>query len=176
MKKLIALTVAVLVAIPAVAIANGTLEGEAELDSIGGSGITGEFEFEDDGSTLTIEGEAEGLDPSKIYVSLIYDNGSVAVDTELLDACEPSMENPIEDTMFVGFWEVDSDGDGTLTATNFSAGPGAPTFYVPLELFHTISIREFQGFDPITGEPIAPVRACGIEETDDDDGDDGDDD
>ena len=36
-------------------------EGGADLHEINGSGVTGEIEFEDDGTTLVVEGEAEGL-------------------------------------------------------------------------------------------------------------------
>ena len=171
MKKLLTLTVAVLVAIPAVALANGELEGEADLDSIGGSGVTAEIEFEDDGSTVTIEGEAEGLTPGKTYVSLIYDNGSVAMPDEL--ACVPTIlggPGSILDRMFVGFWEVDADGDGELTATNFSNEPGDSTVYVPLDDFHTISIREIVSFEPL----VDVLVACGVEITEDDDEEDDD--
>jgi len=113
------------------------------------------------------------LTTGKIYVSLIYDNKSVAIGPE---ACEPALFPPdpdsIIDRMFVGFWEVDSDGDGTLTATNFSNEPGDATVYVPLDKFHTISIREIVSFVPF----VVPVRACGIEVTEDDEDDEHDED
>ncbi len=100
-------------------------------------------------------------------MSLIYDNDSVATGPL---ACEPAIFDPTDpdfilDRMFVGFWDVDSDGDGTLTATNFSDEPGDPTFYAPLNKFHTISIREVLSFEPLD----FPVVACGEAITEDED-------
>ncbi len=130
----------------------GVATGEADLDPLNESGIEGEIEFTDDGSTLTIDGEAEGMDPTappNTYISLIYDNGSVATGP---DACEPVLG--LSD-MFVGVWVVDEDGEGTLAATNPNA----------LGQFRTMSIRDTRingGFGPLA------VAACGVVETDDD--------
>ena len=79
--------------------------------------------------------------------------------------------------MLIGFWTVDEDGDGTLSATNLLNEENPPTFspssYVPLSLIGTVSIRELINFEE---EP--PLRSCGKVEVEDgdDDGDDGDDD
>ncbi len=152
-------------------------EAEAELEDPGNfgpppSGVTGEIEFVDDGSTtLTITGEAEGLTPGVPYVSLIYDIFSLAVGDF---ACEPSFapDDPsafnIFATMFVGEWDVDEDGDGTLSAINIGPtfAPGPPV-YVPLSKIGTISIRDgtVEGdFGPGTGP--AAVVACGVVEVD----------
>ncbi len=140
---------------------------EADLDELNDSGIEGEIEFTDDGGTLTIVGEADGMDPDGFYVSLIYDNASVATGP---DACEPAIFNPADPdfllpTMLIGFWSVDEDGEGTLVATNTNFGAD----YVPLNKFRTISIRDTSiddGFGPLA------VAACGVVETDDDDDDD----
>ena len=145
---------------------------EAELETLNESGIEGEIEFTDDGSTLTIVGEADGMDPAAppgTYVSLIYDNESVATGPE---ACEPIIFDEFDPdfllpTMFIGVWSVDEDGEGTLEATNTNGGAD----YVPLDKFRTISIRDRR----IVGGPVGPgsgplaVAACGVVETDDED-------
>ena len=147
MKKLVFVLGAVgaLLAIPAIVMASSVTEGESELESFGGSGIEAEFEFVDDGTKLTITGEAEGLTPGVTYVSLIYDTGSTATGPE---ACEPSGPALIE-KMLIGFWTVDADGDGTLSATNLKNEENPPTFlpdniYVPLSQIGTVSIRILQ--------------------------------
>ena len=153
----------------------GVATAEADLGTLNASGIEGEIEFTDDGMTLTIIGEADGMDPTApfgTYVSLIYDNGSVATGP---DACEPTIFNQNDPdfilfTMFIGVWSVDEDGEGTLAATNTNGG----TAYVPLNKFRTISIRDTR----ILGGPVGPgsgplaVAACGVVEGDDDDDDD----
>ncbi len=139
-------------------------EAEADLDEINESGIEGEIEFTDDGSTLTIVGEASGMDPTApfgTYVSLIYDNGSVATGP---DACEPAIFDPEDPdfllpTMFIGVWSVDAEGEGTLAATNTNDGAD----YVPLDKFRTISIRDTRINDGFGPEAVA---ACGVVETD----------
>ena len=149
---------------------DGVTEAEADLRTLNESGIEGEIEFTDDGSTLTIVGEAEGMDPTAppdTYVSLIYDNGSFATGP---DACEPIIFDPTDPdfilpTMFIGVWSVDEEGEGTLEATNTNGGAD----YVPLDKFRTISIRDTRinmGFGP------EAVAACGVVDTDDDDDDD----
>ena len=161
--------VGALIAVPAVVLASSVKEGESELESIGGSGIEAEIDFVDNGSTLTIHGEAEGLDPDKTYVSLIYD-----VDSPVTGplACEPAIfapgdPNNILDTMFIGFWDVDEDGDGTLSETNIFDDVTLGRVYVPLSKIGTVSIRLFQ-------DPDFPVQACGKVEVDDDDDEDDD--
>ena len=148
-------------------------EGEAELEDPGNNagsptGVTAEIEFEDDGTTITITGEAEGLTPGVPYASLIYDIGSFAQGPI---ACEPTIFDPADPnnifaTMFVGIWDVDEDGEGTLSATNIipTFAPGPPV-YVPLSKIGTISIRDgtvMGPFGPGTGP--AAVVACGVVE------------
>ncbi len=146
-------------------------EGVAELVDPGNhadtpTGVTAEIEFEDDGTALLITGEAEGLTPDVIYISLIYDVGSSAGGP---NACEPTIfddTNPnfILPTMFVGFWFVDEDGEGTLMARNLhdDDNPGT-TAYVPLSKIGTISIRDTRVGG---GFPSEAVVACGVVEVD----------
>ncbi len=152
-------------------------EGEAELEdpgnyAFGPSGVTAEIEFVDDGTTLTITGEAEGLTPGVPYVSLIYDIFSSA---EGDFACEPGLadDDPspfnIFATMFVGEWVVDEDGDGTLSAINIGPtfAPGPPV-YVSLSKIGTISIRDGNVEGPFgLGTGPAAVVACGVVEAED---------
>ena len=177
---LIALAAVTLTAIPAaLVLANSEVEADVELRTLNASGIEGEIELVDDGSTLTIHGEAEGLTPGVVYISLIYDVDSPATGPE---ACEPKIFNPllpgfILPTMFIGVWDVDDDGEGTLWATNIDDETTPDPFdrvYVPLSKIGTVSIRDttvLGGFGPLA------VMACGEVEVDDDnDDDDGDDD
>ncbi len=71
--------------------------------------IKAEFKFVDDGTTLKVSGEARGMAPTETYASLVYDVGSFA---EGPGACAPSIFNPldpdfIQNTMFLGVWEVE---------------------------------------------------------------------
>ncbi len=152
-------------------------EGEAELEDPGNNadsptGVTAEIEFVDDGTTLTITGEAEGLTPGVPYASLIYDIFSSA---EGDFACEPGLadDDPspfnIFATMFVGEWVVDEDGDGTLSAINIGPtfAPGPPV-YVSLSKIGTISIRDGNVEGPFgLGTGPAAVVACGVVEAED---------
>ncbi len=92
----------------------GQALGSAQAHSIDGSGIKGDILFLDSGdpqSGLVVSGSAAGLDPGQVYLSLVYDMGSVPAGSA---ACEPS--GPFLDgtQMFVGFWTVEEDGSGTL--------------------------------------------------------------
>lgn len=142
---MLALATAVLTAIAsggAAAAASGNSEAEATLVSFNGSGITAEIEFLDTGSTLIVDGEATGLNPTKSYFSLIYStpgHGPTACDgTPLLT----------ERQMVLGFWRVDSEGEGTLHVVKSKStitpalpflGPG--NFYAPIGSFHSVSVR-----------------------------------
>ena len=153
-------------------------EAEAELEdpgnyAFGPSGVTGEIEFEDDGTTLTITGEAEGLIPGVPYASLIYDIASPA---EGPFACEPGIFDPsdpnfIITTMFIGLWDVDEDGEGELSAINIVDDTTGERVYVPLELIGTVSIRDFTVPNPgppfFDGSGPAAVVACGVVEAED---------
>ena len=137
--------------------------GRAQLHPENQSGVKGTVEFTDDGSTLTVHGTATGLVPGIPYASLIYDNDSVPGGPE---ACEPAIFDPsdpdfILTTMFVGFWTVDDQGNGTLWEENIVNEDGERV-YVPLSKFKTISVRNLtinNGFG------VEAVMACGEEAT-----------
>ena len=153
---------------------NGLDNAKAELRTLNDSGISGEVEFKADGSELTIEGKAEGMDPAGSYVSLLYDNLSVATGAF---ACEPGFDNfgniflgatadaPGRitlaemgvDVLGVGpllVWVADDDDERTVNGT----------VDVNLDRVRTISIRDLNingGFGPMA------VAACGLIVSDD---------
>ena len=155
-------------------------EAESELDDPGNNpgsptGVTAEIEFEDDGTTLTITGEAEGLTPGVPYASLIYDIGSSA---EGPFACEPAFfggPDSIITTMFIGFWVVDEDGEGELSEINIIDDDTGMRVYVPLSKIGTVSIRDLTVPNPgppfFDGSGPAAVVACGVVEVEDDEED-----
>jgi len=109
--------------------------GSARLHPYDRSGVKARISFldtRDDNTGLVVSGTATGLDPDKVYISLIYDNGSVPGGPQ---ACEPADNTLDEEEMFAGRWQVNADGTGTLF---FIMSQGA---YVPLSGFDTISIR-----------------------------------
>jgi hypothetical protein len=121
--------------------------GHARPHQIDQSGIQAKIFFVDNGSTLWVLGVAEGLDPTKSYISLVYGDGSLPGGPH---ACEPSATHPITGAqMFVGNWKVDPDGTGVLVAMKTGAS------YVPVRNAGTISVRLIV---PI-GLPV--LRACG---------------
>ena len=137
-----------LAALPYAAIANGDAESELEVPRP----IEVEIDFEDIGAgMIRVTGEAEGLTPGDMYISLVYDIGS---ETEGPDACEPTIFDPTDPnnilaTMFLDFWNVDGDGNGTL---------GPLVNLTPLSLIGAVSIRNLAingGFGPHA------VLACG---------------
>lgn len=124
----------------------------------------GTLSVTDDGSNLTVEGVASGLDPDVGYVSLFYDKASspqgprawepgrnVGIGTDHpLSLTLKQMEIGEEDES-IDFWVVDSDGDATL-------GPTSTVEYVPADMIGTVSIRDVRvndGFGPDA------VVACG---------------
>ncbi len=123
------------------------LEAEAELAPFGGSGVRAEIEFVDTGTALEVRGEARGLDPGKTYISLIYDNGSVATGPT---ACEPTGPALTFAQMFVGTWTVTAEGEGRLRATKTGAS------YTPIGSFRTVSVRV------VTGAGLPQRVACGL--------------
>lgn len=135
--------------------------GHATLHPQNQSGVHGEIAFLDNGSTLVILGGASGLDPGTVYVSLIYDNGSVPGGPT---GCEPTIFDPSDPgfllpTMFVGAWTVQATGTGTLNETDVFDEVSGQRVYVPLTKFRTISIRDTSingGFGP------EAVVACGL--------------
>lgn len=130
----------------------------------------GTLSVTDDGSSLTVEGAASGLDPGGIYVSLFYDKRSSAQGIPASSqaannagACEPGVgeDHPqflTVEQMEIGsggsidLWDVDSDGDATL-------GPTSTLEYVSARKIGTVSIRDARvngGFGP------QAVVACGV--------------
>ena len=128
--------------------------------------VTGEVKFRGNGSELSVEGEAEGMDPDTFYFSLLYDINSVATGDF---ACEPGFVGPADlapaghpgaltleemglilPDNFLLVWDVSDDGDGELSGTV----PG-----VHLDRVRTISIR--------TGPGPTLVVACGLIVADD---------
>lgn len=124
--------------------------GHARQHAINQSGIRGHIFFVDTGTDaanngLIVMGTATGLDPTKAYISLLYDNGSFPGGP---NACEPSTPDPLTGAqMFVGAWVVNADGTGSLFVRKTGAS------YVPLSQVRTISIRQ-------AGVPDN-LRACG---------------
>lgn len=111
------------------------------------SGAEGRISFVEDDAGLHVTGTATGLQESVgRYVSLVYDLGSVPGGPTV---CEPVEE--LED-MFVGIWDVDAGGNGTLIQV------APPSEIAPLDVIDTISIRDTEineGFGP------EAVVACG---------------
>lgn len=154
-----------------VAVASGTFLPVNE------SGVRGSVSIADDGSSLTIEASAVGLDPDNKgegegYVSLTYDLASPVRGPE---ACEPGRgvgtgtEHPLSLTllqMLIGdadsegpfgleLWDVDSGGEGTL-------GPVGVHEYVPVDRIGTVSIRDLRingGFGPEAVMACARITA-----------------
>jgi len=164
-------TVGLVIALPAVANAKhgDTATGKANLHPLpltqvednGAqprtlSGVSGKFLFVDDGSTISISGEARGLDPAATYVSSVSDRGSVpggffafGGQGATKGACEVrEWEDPVG---IVGVWSVDADGQGTISGTNF-----VDSQYVGLDEIGTVSIVQVE---PDLG--VEGVVACG---------------
>src|SRR5437870_262062 len=131
---------ALAVSVPAV---TNDATGRAQLNAIDQSGIRAQVFFVDNGSTLWVLGVAEGLDPTKAYISLVYGQGSFPGGPS---ACEPTTDLTHLLTfpqMLIGAWTVDTDGSGVLSAKKTG------TSYVPVGAAGTISVRQF----------IAPMNA-----------------
>lgn len=130
----------------------------------------GTLSVTDDGTSLTVEGEASGLDPAGVYVSLFYDKRSSVRGSPSSDkaannaaACEPGLgsDHPqflTVEQMEIGsggsidLWDVAGDGTATL-------GPTSTLEYVPVKKIGTVSIRDGRvngGFGP------QAVVACGM--------------
>ena len=119
--------------------------GKAKLHSIDHSGIRASVLLLDTGSAdngLVVSAQARGLDPNQIYISLMYDQGSVPRGP---NACIPTMAGP----MMVGMWSVDMDGSGILFAILDGDG------YRPLGEIGTMSIRQ------VVEAPPPILQACG---------------
>lgn len=137
-----------------------TAVGGSDLKPVDDSGVEASIVFVDDGRTLRVVGTATGLDPAETYLSNIYDVGSVS---EGPGACVPSIFDPkdpdfILPTMFLGFWEVDADGNGRLCAINTNSGAD----FVPLDKIGTVSVRLIVAPPPAPdAPPMTQLVACG---------------
>lgn len=142
------------IALPVEALAQHA--GSANLHQINQSRIKAMLTFSDDGQTLQVDGVASGLDPTQAYVTLLYDLSSIPGGSR---ACLPTDNSLTFTQMVVGVWNVDGNGNGTLSAANTGAA------YAPLATLGTISIR----LDTQAGQPLpsAPdpgrfvLQACG---------------
>lgn len=129
----------------------------ARVQAINGSGIRGAIFFYDNGNPnegLEFSGIARGLNPSKTYVSLIYDPGSSP------KTCLPTGDNTLTfGQMVLGVWKVYRNGVGVLQ------GRAAGDDYASLDAIGTTSIR----LDTKPGTPLPPaadparfvLQACG---------------
>ncbi|MCG8408315.1 MAG: hypothetical protein MI923_24200 [Phycisphaerales bacterium] len=137
-----------------------TAVGRSNLKSVDETGVDAKIVFVEDGTTLMVIGTATGLDPAETYFSNIYDIGSAS---EGPGACVPSIFDPkdpdfILPTMFLGFWEVDADGNGRLCAINTNDGAD----FVPLDKIGTVSVRLIVGPPPAPdAPPMNELVACG---------------
>ncbi len=125
--------------------------GAAQQHSIDESGIQGTILLLDTGNDtdgLILSGRATGLIPSATYVTLVYDAASVPAGPV---ACLPGDFSLTSTQMFVGMWQVEADGTGTLFAQKTGDS------YAALELIGAISIRDVQGPMP----QGAILVACG---------------
>ncbi|MGI9046824.1 MAG: hypothetical protein ACR2FI_08560 [Burkholderiales bacterium] len=126
----------------------------ATLKTINGSGIRGAIFFDDSGDGLSFSGVARGMDPSKTYVSLVYDEGSKPGGTK---ACLPSDGSLTFEQMVLGFWTVDQNGVGVLPE-----GTKTGAAYASLDQIGTTSIRLDTGQRPNETPPQRFVlQACG---------------
>ena len=111
-KKLVMLTLAImlLLAIPAVVFAGG----KAKATATPPTKIEATFQFKVLSKTeLLITGNAKGMEPGHTYRSLVYGKGST---DKGIHACE--REKSVGGSMFVGIWDVDEKGKGTLSAVS----------------------------------------------------------
>ena len=151
MKSFLTFTVSglLLVAVTSVRADQGV--GSARAHTIDGSGIQGRIVFLDSGDAaggLVVSGRATGLDPAQGYVTLVYDRGAVPGGPS---ACLPSGAVLTGTQMFVGFWSVDEDGNGTLFVTKTGES------YAPMSDIGATSIRladmTLQACGRVRGQP-----------------------
>jgi len=149
-KKLILLAMAIvlLLVVPAVVLA---AQSDATAHAKPPTNISAKFTFDDDGSTLTINGTAEGMDSGHPYLTLIYGDGSLV---NGVDACEPA--TALSGSMLIATWTVAADGTGLLGTTGTVTKTGAGV-YTPLSEIATISVRG--GISG--GAGTTPVILCG---------------
>ncbi len=177
-KVAMVVVVALIVGIPfsVSADSNPLDRASAELRTLNDSGISGEVTFRANGSELSVEGEAEGMDPGVFYISLLYDILSVATGAF---ACEPGFDfsdiflgatadapgrlTLLEmglDVLVAGpllVWVVGDDDNGERTVNG--------TVNVDLDRIRVISIRDTSINGGIGPEAVV---ACGLIVNDDD--------
>lgn len=119
------LTATVAAAIPPVSLQSARVR-LAPITNVGDSGqprISGRAAVIDNSQEVVVRALATGLDPKQSYVSLFYDDSSVASGP---NACTG-------DALFIGEWVVDDSGRGRLDS--------AQTTSLRLDGFGTMSIR-----------------------------------
>ncbi len=120
-----------------------TYTSNATLAEINDSNITAKLKLVEKGSTLTVTGTANGMDPTKHYHSLIYDSGSSPTGP---NACIPSVLPPVGglsfDQMQLGSWQPIGQTTRTLNATRKGLA------FVKLRDIRTLSIRRHDQTGP----------------------------
>ena len=118
--------------------------------------IHGTIAFNDNGSTLTVDGHATGMTPGLTYVSFIYGPTSFARGTL---ACIPPTPNKLNATqMFLGYWLPVNSPVRTLQASKTGGS------YAPLSSFATASIRYDSNPNAAIGTPTPArfwLQTCG---------------
>lgn len=134
----------------------GAVDRDARTDvtlaAKNGSGVSGT-------ATITVDrvtGKVSGLDPDARYVSFFYGATSSATNS---NPCILDGTNPLPSDQTVGEWEVDAQGNGTLSADN----PLGARYALQAG---TMSIRKVEhGFSSATALPVNPASyslvACG---------------
>jgi hypothetical protein len=115
---------------------------------------------------LTGSGTGTGFRPGATYISLLYLNGNTATCSRFPAGVPAALQNLLKadsdfGSMFLGFWTVDSNGNGTLKVDKQATVLG-------LNNYQTASVREVQapnaqcydcGNDP--APQFNALRACG---------------
>jgi len=124
----------------------------------GDSGITADLMFIDNGSKLVVTGTAQGMDPTKKYISLIYDEASASSGLNACIPAQPTRSPPPDsngltfDQMQLGDWQPIGSRTRTLNAERRGVA------YVPLSWIGTVSIRRHDQTGP---QAALPLMACG---------------
>lgn len=137
--------------------ATGTTDGasggtDVTLLEKNDSGVTGSAVVDADRVVAT----ASGLDPDERYVSFFYGATSSATNA---NPCILDGTNPLPSDQTIGEWEVDEDGEGTLSAAN----PLGARYVLQAGV---MSIRQVEhDFSTATALPVNPLSyslvACG---------------
>ena len=133
-------------------------DASANLRQIKRSGVKAFIGFRDEGTTLEVSGIATGLDPDLVYVSFVYNAGSVPKGPT---ACLPNSASPplSGSQMLLGYWLP--LGSDVRYLVSVKSGPN----YAPLSNIGTTSVRQDTMPDlpfPQTPTPARFVlKACG---------------